>query len=125
MELLPYRCVWCTPYNDASCHVTSRKATKPHSEMHACSTITCHLHFWQNGQDLSRATAVTRAWNGYIVNNYTLTSCQPHTVTSGRHNTGDNRLMIITSYMIIGCFFTQFVVVIIRSIIHACIALFA
>ena len=30
-----------------------------------CLLVTCHLHFWQNGRDLLRATAVTRAWNGY------------------------------------------------------------
>ena len=29
------------------------------------STVTCHLHFWRNDRDLSRATAVTRGWNGY------------------------------------------------------------
>ena len=27
--------------------------------------VTCHLHFRQNDRDLSRATAVTRGWNGY------------------------------------------------------------
>ena len=27
--------------------------------------ITCHLHFWQNDQGLSRATAVTWGWNRY------------------------------------------------------------
>ena len=31
----------------------------------ACLAVTCHLHFWQNDQDLLRATAVTRGWNGY------------------------------------------------------------
>ena len=36
-------------------------------KVHACLAVTCHLHFWQNGQDLLvlRATAVTRGWNGY------------------------------------------------------------
>ena len=33
--------------------------------MHACLAVTCHLHFWQNGWDILRATAVTRGWNGY------------------------------------------------------------
>ena len=33
--------------------------------VHACLAVTCHLHFWQNGRDLLRATAVTRGWNGY------------------------------------------------------------
>ena len=27
--------------------------------------ITCHLHFWQNDQDLLYATAVTWWWNEY------------------------------------------------------------
>ena len=35
----------------------------------ACVFIckTCHLHFWQNDRDFLRATAVTRAWNGYPI----------------------------------------------------------
>ena len=40
--------------------------SKQHSRMHACSAVTCHLHFWQNDWDLLRATAaVTRGWNGF------------------------------------------------------------
>ena len=30
------------------------------SRVYACLGVTCHLHFWQNGQGLLRATAVTR-----------------------------------------------------------------
>ena len=30
--------------------------------VHACFAVTCHLHIWQN---LLRATAVTRGWDGY------------------------------------------------------------
>ena len=33
--------------------------------MYACLAVTCHLHFWQNDQDLLRATVVTQGWNGY------------------------------------------------------------
>ena len=33
--------------------------------VYVCLAVTCHLHFWQNDQDLLRATAVTRGWNGY------------------------------------------------------------
>ena len=33
--------------------------------MHACLAVTCHLHFWQNGWDILRATEITRGWNGY------------------------------------------------------------
>ena len=32
---------------------------------HVCSTIICHLHFWQNDKDLLLATAVTRGWKWY------------------------------------------------------------
>ena len=28
-------------------------------------TGTCHLHFWQNGQDLLHATVETWGWDGY------------------------------------------------------------
>ena len=35
-------------------------------EVYACLAVTCHLHFWQNDRDLSRAIAVTRGWNGYL-----------------------------------------------------------
>ena len=33
--------------------------------VHVCLAVTCHLHFWQNDQDLLCATAVTWGWNGY------------------------------------------------------------
>ena len=33
--------------------------------VHVYLAVTCHLHFWQNDQDLLRANAVTRRWNGY------------------------------------------------------------
>ena len=33
------------------------------SRMYVCLGVTCHLHFWQNDQDLLRATAVTWEWN--------------------------------------------------------------
>ena len=32
--------------------------------VHVCLAVTGHLHFWQNGRDPWRATAVTRGWNG-------------------------------------------------------------
>ena len=32
--------------------------------MHACLGVICHLHFWQVGWGLLRATAVTRGRNG-------------------------------------------------------------
>ena len=33
--------------------------------MYSCLAVNCHLHFWQNDQDLLRATVVTWVWNGY------------------------------------------------------------
>ena len=51
--------ILCTPYNHAPC--TSCKAT--YVTVYACLAVTCHLHFWQNDQDLLRATALTWGWN--------------------------------------------------------------
>ena len=53
--------VLCTPYNHAPCHFMQSHIRK----VHACLAVTCHLHFWRDGRDLLRATAVTRGWNGY------------------------------------------------------------
>ena len=61
MKLLPSRCVLCTPYNHAPCHFMQSYIRK----VYACLAVTCHLHFWQNDQDLLHATAVTQWWNGY------------------------------------------------------------
>ena len=38
--------------------------------VHACLAVTCHLHFWQNDQDLLRATAITRGLNRHRNNTY-------------------------------------------------------
>ena len=54
-------------------HTTMHHVTSLHAMQHrrmlgagfACLAVTCHLHFWQNGRDLLRATAVTRGWNRY------------------------------------------------------------
>ena len=56
MKLLPSRRVLCTPYNHAPCHFMQSQIHK----VYACLAVTCHLHFWQNDQDLLRATAVTQ-----------------------------------------------------------------
>ena len=53
--------VLCTPYNHAQCHFMQSHMHK----VYVCLAVTCHLHFWQNGWDLLRATAVTRGWNRY------------------------------------------------------------
>ena len=54
MKVLPSRHVLCTPYSHAPCHVTSCHVCR----VLACLPLTCHLHFWQNDQDLLHATAV-------------------------------------------------------------------
>ena len=53
--------VLCTLYNHAPCHFTQSHIRK----VYASLAVTCHLHFWQNNQDLLHAAAVTRRWNGY------------------------------------------------------------
>ena len=37
----------------------------PVCRVHVCLAVTCHLHFWQNDQDLLHTTAVTQGWNRY------------------------------------------------------------
>ena len=54
----------CTGKNPAPVYsVTSSEAT--HAGNIVCLAVTCHPHLWQNDQDLLRATAVTRGWNGH------------------------------------------------------------
>ena len=55
-------------------HVTSCKATCIH-KVHASLAVTCHLHFWQNGRDLLRATAVT--WGVERIPKWVSTESQP------------------------------------------------
>ena len=62
MKLLPSWRVLCTPYNHAPCHFMQSHIRK----VHECLAVTCHLHFWQNGWGLLRATVVRRGWNGYL-----------------------------------------------------------
>ena len=58
-KLLPSQHVLCTPYNHAPWHFIQSHIRK----VHVCLAVTCHLHFWQNDQDLLRATVVTWGWN--------------------------------------------------------------
>ena len=53
--------ILCMPYNHAPCHFMQSHIRK----VYACLAVTCHLHFWQNDQDLLHATAVTHGWNDY------------------------------------------------------------
>ena len=48
--------VLCTPYNHAPCHFMWNHIHKVHARLAA----TCHLHFWQNDQDILHATAGTQ-----------------------------------------------------------------
>ena len=54
MKLLPSRGVLCTPYNHAPCHFMQSHIRK----VHACLTVTCHLHLWQNDRDNLPAKAL-------------------------------------------------------------------
>ena len=45
--------VLCTPYNHASCHFMQSRIRK----VYAWVAVTFHLHFWQNGRGVLRATA--------------------------------------------------------------------
>ena len=47
--------VLCTPYNHGPCHFMQK------CKVYACLAVTCHLHFWQNDQDLLRATVSVSA----------------------------------------------------------------
>ena len=53
--------ILCTPYNHVPCHFIQSHIRKVYARL----AVTCHLHFWQNDQDLLHATAVTQGWNGY------------------------------------------------------------
>ena len=44
-------------------------------KVYACLAATCHLHFWQNDQDLLRSTAVTQEWNRYRTLYVLMCSC--------------------------------------------------
>ena len=57
--------VLCIPLNHAPLTLQCYFIQSPIVRVHVCLAVTCHLHFWQNDQDLSRATAVTRGWDGY------------------------------------------------------------
>ena len=48
-------------YTRLQCHFIQSHTGR----VYVCLDVTCHLHFWKNDQDLLRATAVTRRWNGY------------------------------------------------------------
>ena len=61
MKPLPSRRVLCAPYNHAPCLFMQSYIRK----VRAFLAVTCHLHIWQHGWGLLRATAVTRGWKGY------------------------------------------------------------
>ena len=51
--------VLCTPYNHAPVYSVIQRYI---GRVHVCLAVTCHLHSWQDDQDLLRATAVTQGW---------------------------------------------------------------
>ena len=48
MKLLLSQRILCTPYNHTPCQSHICRVLQ-----HVCLAVTCHLHFWQNDQDLS------------------------------------------------------------------------
>ena len=64
VKLLPARHTFCV-HNTTMHQFTVPLHAMPHTREHVCLGVTCDMHFWQNDQDLARATAVTRRWNGY------------------------------------------------------------
>ena len=46
---------------------SSRVSPLVGSKVYSCLCVTCHLHFWQIGCGLLRATAVTWGWNGHRI----------------------------------------------------------
>ena len=60
MKLLPSQHKFCVHHTTcAPCHFMQSHIRKVYVN------VTCHLHFWQNDQDLSHATAVTQGWYRY------------------------------------------------------------
>ena len=59
---LSIQCV-CTiqPCTSFQCHFIQSHRRR----MHECLTLTCHLHFWQNDQDLLLSAVSTQGWNRY------------------------------------------------------------
>ena len=62
MKLLPSWRVLYTPYNYAPCHFMQSHICI--HNVHRCLAVTCHLHIWQNDQDLLPSTAVTQGGGG-------------------------------------------------------------
>ena len=59
---------WNCSHLSASSAYTIQPFTFMQSHIHKVYVylaVTCHLHFWQNDQDLLCAIVVTRGWNGY------------------------------------------------------------
>ena len=54
-----------TVYTIQSCTMPRHFMQRHIRRVYAYLDVTCHLHFCQNDQDLLRAAAVTRGWNGY------------------------------------------------------------
>ena len=58
-----------SPWHGLCAHHTTMSHHYVQSHIHrmcVCLAGTCHLHFWQNGQDLLRATVETQGWNRFF-----------------------------------------------------------
>ena len=63
-EMLPSRRKFCVHHS--TMHQFTVSLIQSHvGRVYVCLAVTCHPHFWQNGRDLLRATAIIREWNGY------------------------------------------------------------
>ena len=72
--------------------------------MHVCLAVTCHLHFWQNDQDLVCATVVTQRhyvctllYESSDTSNYTNASIS-HEVSILSETTNSNKYVTAMSY---------------------------
>ena len=50
-------------YTMQACTVSCHFMQSHIHRVHVCLAVTCHLHFWQNDQDLFHAVEVERYWN--------------------------------------------------------------
>ena len=59
--------VWVWPvYTIQPCTMSCHLMQSHICRVHAGLAVNCHLHFWQNDEDLLHATDITRGWNGIL-----------------------------------------------------------
>ena len=52
-------------HHTAMHHFTVSLHLKPHTWMHVCLVVACHLRLWENEWGFQHATAVTQLWTGH------------------------------------------------------------